>query len=254
MRQVLIIDGVKGGVGKTTVSRAEAYRMQTRKIPCRFYDADTNVGGFARYHKEAVEQVVLDDVRSVGRIFDRLMESSEPDAALVDLGAGTADERLEWLRKSSAVEAHLAGDLTLSIAWVVGDSIASVDLLKEFADSTGLADRFVLVKNAALSGEFSFYQRSKTRQALLDAGSVEINLPKLDAPIYEQIDERSWPFDRALVELGYTARRWLSHWLDEVNTEFDRAGLLLPSNRPLKSGEIRQTATVTPLANRQTAS
>lgn len=71
---LIVVDGQKGGVGKSTVARLLLAHLARRGVGFRAYDADGIVGDLGRYYSGVARAVDLASVSSAGVVLDDLVE------------------------------------------------------------------------------------------------------------------------------------------------------------------------------------
>src|SRR5689334_6018935 len=90
---VVLVGADKGGVGKTTVSRALLDYFIAHNIPTRAFDTECPKGTLKRFHPEVTEVVDITSTSDQMKIFDTL---SNPDArvTVIDIRAGLLSSTL----------------------------------------------------------------------------------------------------------------------------------------------------------------
>lgn len=217
--RLVLTHGEKGGVGKTTLARLLADFWISRGVAFRAFDAEGASGQLLRFHSKHTVPVDVGRAEGIAPVLDFLMEGSGPRLALVDLGARSAEEVGEWLYRGGALEEAEAGNLDITVFYVLGGAVDSVFHLKHCYEA--LRDRvdYVVVKNNGVAARFDLYDGSRTRKDLMAAGAKEISIPALDAIVYQSVDKESATFSSFSNGrgggAGYTERRYCRTWLRE---------------------------------------
>ena len=133
MKPTLILVGAdKGGVGKTTISRALLDYFSRNKVSSRAFDTENPRGSLNRFYPSQAEIIDLSDVVQQMKVLDT-MENSPVRATVVDLKAGNLSYSLDLFERIGVLEAARNGVFNLGLIHVVGPSIASLDEIGEIA-------------------------------------------------------------------------------------------------------------------------
>ncbi|MBL8240103.1 MAG: hypothetical protein JNM66_21965 [Bryobacterales bacterium] len=229
--RLILTHGEKGGVGKTTVARLVADFLASRDAAFRAFDAEGAAGQLLRFHPAQTSAVEVDKAAAIAPVLDYLMDGNGKRLALVDLGARSGEDLKDWLYKGGALEEAEAGELGITVIYVVGGAVDSVGHLKECYAALGSEVEYVIVKNFGVAAKFDVYEGSNTRKDLLAAGAKEISIPALDGTVYQSVDKASVAFsafcDGQGTDAGYTEKRYCRTWLRECFAALDEvAGLL----------------------------
>jgi len=214
--RLILTHGEKGGVGKTTAARLLADFLTSRDASFRAFDAEGAAGQLLRFHPGQTSAVEVDKAASIAPVLDFLMDGNPKRLALVDLGARSGEDLKDWLYKGGALEEAEAGNLGITVVYVVGGAVDSVGHLKECYSALGNEVDYVIVKNFGVAAKFDVYDGSNIRKDLLAAGAKEISIPALDGTVYQSVDKASLAFSAFCEgDAGYTERRYCRTWLRE---------------------------------------
>ncbi|MGH6675546.1 MAG: hypothetical protein ACRECE_04870, partial [Xanthobacteraceae bacterium] len=98
MKPTLIMVGAdKGGVGKTTVSRALLDYFASKNVLARAFDTEHPRGTLKRFHPQTAEVVDITQTPDQMRILDTL-NTSQVKVTVLDTRAGALTTSLEALR------------------------------------------------------------------------------------------------------------------------------------------------------------
>ncbi len=229
--RLILTHGEKGGVGKTTVARVLADYLNSRKTAFRAFDAEGSTGQLLRFHKTETASVNVADAASIAPVLDYVMDGAGRRIALVDLGARSGEDLKNWLYRGGALEEAEAGNLGITIVYVLGGAVDSVGHLKECFNALGRNVNYVIVKNLGVAAKFDVYDKSNTRKDLLAVGAKEISVPALDGSVYQSVDRSSLPFsgfaESKDASLGFTERRYCRTWLRECFAAIEEVDALL---------------------------
>jgi hypothetical protein len=230
---VILVGADKGGVGKTTVSRALLDYFIAHNIPTRAFDTEAPRGTLKRFHPDVTEIVDISSTTDQMKIFDTL-SSTDAQITVIDIRAGLLSPTLRALNDIGFLDAARKGQLTFAVFHILGPSVASLDEIAETSTYTSDAHYF-LVKNFINNTTFfewnpatynSYFKRVR--------GAHEITIPKLNEMACEQVELASVPYVSFVAnknQLGDTAnysfvlRGYVRHWLGNVWGEFDRVKL-----------------------------
>ena len=230
---VIVVGADKGGVGKTTVSRAVLDYFAANNIPTRAFDTESPRGTLKRFHPDITEIVDMTSTSDQMKIFDTL-NSAASSVTVIDVRAGLLSPALASLRDIGFLDAAKAGQITFAVFHILGPSIASLDEIAETANFMSDA-KYFLVKNFINNTSFfewdqatynSYFRRIKN--------ATEITIPKLNEMAYEQVEVASVPFLKFVANKGpldqpsnysFVLRGYVRHWLSNVWGEFDRIKL-----------------------------
>jgi hypothetical protein len=244
---VILVGADKGGVGKTTVSRALLDYFIAHNVPTRAFDTESPKGTLKRFHPDITEVVDMHSTADQMRVFDTL---SSAQVTVIDIRAGLLSTTLRALRDIGFLEAAKKAQLTFTVFHILGPSIAS---LGEIDETAGFMDdaHYILVKNFINNTTFfewdpatynSYFKRIK--------GAAEITVPKLNEMACEQVEVASAPFVSFVANkdgkgdaanYSFVLRGYVRHWLGNVWAEFDRVKLIdMVTPELQKKGTARQ--------------
>jgi hypothetical protein len=229
---VILVGADKGGVGKTTVSRALLDYFIAHNIPTRAFDTESPKGTLKRFHPDVTEVVDMHSTADQMKIFDTL---SSAQVTVIDIRAGLLSTTLKALRDIGFLDAARKAQLTFTVFHILGPSIAS---LSEIDDTAPFMDdaHYILVKNFINNTTFfewdpgtynSYFKKIKDAH--------DITIPKLNEMACEQVEVASVPYVSFVANkaasgqsaaYSFVLRGYVRHWLGNVWAEFDRIKLI----------------------------
>ena len=230
---VIVVGADKGGVGKTTVSRALLDYFDTNNVPTRAFDTESPRGTLKRFHPDITEIVNMTATSDQMKILDKL-NSVAPSVTVIDVRAGLLSPALGSLRDIGFLEAAKSGQITFAVFHILGPSIASLDEIAETAKFMSGA-KYFLVKNFINDTPFFQWDQATYKSyfsRVKDAS--DLTIPKLNEMAYEQVEVASVPFvkfaankasDGKGADHSFVLRGYVRHWLKNVWMEFDRINL-----------------------------
>ena len=230
MKPTLILVGAdKGGVGKTTISRALLDFLARRNILARAFDTEHPRGTLHRFYPEVAPVIDLTAVADQMKVLDTL-ETASVKVTLVDLKAGNLSYALEVFERIGVLEAARAGQFNLSLMHVLGPSIASLEEISEVAKYMRGLD-WVLARNFINETNFFEWDSAIRKRFFGPEERAEISVPKLNEMAYEQVDLAGVTF-RDFVEnkaangsagnFSFVLRGYVRKWCSEIDSEFER--------------------------------
>ena len=230
---VVLVGADKGGVGKTTLSRALLDYFVAHNIVTRAFDTEAPKGTLKRFHPDITDVVDITSTSDQMKIFDTLA-SAEAQITVIDIRAGLLSKTLEALRDIGFLDAAAKTQLTFTVFHVLGPSIASLEEIRDTAAFMHDA-QYILVKN--FINNTSFFEWDPTTynsyfKKIKDAH--EITIPKLNEMACEQVELASVPYVSFVANkaaggeaaaFSFVLRGYVRHWLGNVWAEFDRVKL-----------------------------
>ena len=235
MKPTLILVGAdKGGVGKTTISRALLDYVARKNIMARAFDTENPRGTLHRFYPGITEVIDLHNVADQMKILDTL-DTANVRLTLVDLKAGNLSMALDTFEKIGVLEAARAGYFDLGLVHVIGPAIASMDEIGEVAKYVSGLD-YVLARN--FINETNFFEwdpKTHKRYFARVKDQTEIDVPKLNEMAYEQVDLAGVTFkdfidnrlpDGSAGTFSFVLRGYVRRWCYEIDQEFERLNLI----------------------------
>lgn len=235
MKPTLILVGAdKGGVGKTTVSRALLDFFARKNILTRAFDTENPRGSLHRFYPANTEIIDLGNVAHQMRVLDT-METSNVPVTIVDLKAGNLSYSLDLFERIGVLEAARNGMFTMGLFHVVGPSIASLDEIGEIAKYlSGI--QYVVARNSINETNFFEWDEATYRKYFSQiAKTQEISVPKLNEMAYEQVDVAGVTFkdfidnrsaDGSQGKFSFVLRGYVRKWCSEIDAEFAHVKML----------------------------
>jgi hypothetical protein len=230
---VILVGADKGGVGKTTVTRALLDYFNAHSIPARAFDTESPRGTLKRFFPDITEVVDLTTVPDQMKVFDTL-GGSENRVTVIDIRAGLLSPTLRSLRDIGFIDAAKKGQITFAVFHILGPTISSLDEINEIASYVSDGSYFLtknFINNTSFfewdPATFKAYFR-KTKNA------IDVTIPKLDEMACEQVELASVPFFTFVsnktiageqAQYSFVLRGYVRHWLGHVWAEFDRIKL-----------------------------
>lgn len=235
MKPTLILVGAdKGGVGKTTISRALLDFFARKNVLTRAFDTENPRGSLKRFYPAITEVIDLENVAHQMKVLDT-METANVPVTLVDLKAGGLSYALDIFERIGVLEAARNNQFTLGLFHIVGSSIASLDEIGEISKYLNGIE-YVVTRN--FINETNFFEWDQTTHRKYFANlpkAQEIDIPKLNEMAYEQIDLSGVTFkdfienraaDGQPGKFSFVLRGYARKWCSEIDEEFARVKMV----------------------------
>jgi hypothetical protein len=233
---VIMVGADKGGVGKTTISRALADWLNYRRIVHVIFDTESPEGDLRRFNG-AAKVVDIEDVKAQMAVFDQVEAAR---VTLIDVRAGLLSPTIKALDAVRLLEDVKAGAVELVLLHVIGSTVAS---LKEIpvVSSVLTGARYVLVKNYA-SADVDYFDWEKDPQwgpIMEQLKSRTISTPYLQEAACEKMQRLGLSFASFIGDTtqGRVLRGYTHTWLNAVWAEFDRIGIVDTSDASIRVAE-----------------
>src|SRR5690349_1456773 len=190
---VILVGADKGGVGKTTLSRALVDYLGRKGVSTRCFDTEYPRGTLKRFHPSITEVIDFSNVADQMKVLDTL-DTAGVRVTLVDLKAGNLSVALDTFDRIGALEAARTGQFDLALFHVIGSAIASLEEINELAKYMNGID-YIIARNFINETNFFEWDQKTYKKyfAKLNAAH-EIDIPRLNAMAYEQVDLAAVPF------------------------------------------------------------
>ena len=225
---VILVGADKGGVGKTTVSRALLDYFERKNVLARAFDTENPRGTLHRFYPNRADIIDLSNVADQMKILDT-METAAENVTVVDLKAGNLSAAMDIFDRIGVLQAARDGMFDLALLHVVGPSIASLDEMTEVAKYTN-GMNYVVARN--FINETNFFEWDETTYNKYFArlpNAREIEVPKLNEMAYEAVDLAGVTFsdfannkkpDGEDAAFSFVLRGYVRKWQSDLDAEF----------------------------------
>jgi hypothetical protein len=235
---VILVGADKGGVGKTTISRAVLDYLAAKSIPARAFDTESPRGALHRFHPDETTIIDITETADQMRVLDTLAETVAK-TTVIDVRAGMLTETLKVLRDVGFLDAVNDGQFTFVIIHVLGPSVSSLGEIADIAPYVKDA-HYYLAKNHINDTTFFEWDPKTYASYFGDVQCAgEITIPKLDEMAYEQVELNGVSFANFVAgkQGSFVLRGYVRTWLRNLSGELDSIGLYT-----LIAPELRRSA------------
>ena len=217
---VIVVGADKGGVGKTTISRALLDYFEFNNKDPRAFDTESKKEGgvLMRFFPRRTEMVDLSISTGLMRVFDSLRTSP---LTIIDIRAGLLLDSLQTLANIGFLEKARSGEIKIATLHVLDGSVAALDEIAEAAKLLS-SERYYLVRNHI--NERSFFDWNEARSKTISGNIIDIL--KLDERASEAVDDCGMSYETFVKETDSDVLRgYVRYWLGRVYKEFDNKGI-----------------------------
>jgi len=244
MRPTIVLVGAdKGGVGKTTLSRALLDYLGRKNVLARAFDTEHPRGTLKRFYPAITEVVDFTNVADQMKVLDTL-DTANVRVTLVDLRAGNLILTLDMLDRIGALEAARNGQFDIGLFHVIGPAIASLDEIAEIASYVNGIDYIIARNFINETNFFEWDQQTHKKYFARQSTGNQFDIPRLNEMAYEQVDLANVTFkdfvenrnaDGTPAKFSFVLRGYVRKWCSDLYSEFDQLNLLqeLTTGRPM---------------------
>lgn len=265
-KHAIFVVSQKGGVGKTTWSRAYLDLARKDGLSVAAYDADGQVGQLFQYHGTRTNGVLdkIQDPLTGVKYFDVRNEkqrdeiinaaNTKADIILMDMPGGSVQEMAKILgdtnkdtiedkkeASQALVAQYVQQGYDIYIVVVISNVISSVRTVTETINLFGSEAKYIVVKNEAFGNadDFSVFdgyedaqgkkRHGKGKESLLKVGGQVIVMPRMHPNTYGMIDVESIPFTKVkdLEHILLADKARVERWLSEFKKSIKETPLAL---------------------------
>lgn len=258
MTYILLVGGIKGGVGKTLVCRACIEYLNQQGFSTIAVDSDREIRDVSEFYKSELIGF-LEDFRKVMEP-DKILEIAEqsPDYIVVNLPGNTHQPLQEWLISTSSIQSRKAPDNQPQfIQFFVTDGCwSSIQLfLKSVSEHSGKLPH-VLIRNSGRlmsSADWGYLDAvCEYREALENNCVLVADFPLVATPVLFELDRQHLTFQGAVEGSSSLLARRTGFFVNQYTQMFDRifeqlSGLVDGNLKPAK--RTRKKVTIEDLAS-----
>ena len=215
-RNIYLIGGSKGGVGKSMVTMATVDYLLERGESVLLIESDTSNPDTWKAYKDTTETELLNLDEADGWIQLVNLCDSKPDSVVVINTAARNNKAVkEYGETLNSTLAELKRKLIT--LWVINRQRDSLELLKEYMDA--IPNTIIhVVRNSYFGDEkkFELYNNSKLRATVEGRGGRSVTFPDLADRVSDDLYSKRMTIATALRELPIGNRAELARWRAEV--------------------------------------
>ncbi|HEY9772147.1 MAG TPA: mobilization protein [Coleofasciculaceae cyanobacterium] len=224
MAIIHLVDGEKGGVGKSFVTRAMIQYGLDRELSFVAIETDRSNPDVNRVYKEQCQFAVFsEDEKQAGKA-DRIFEMAMEQPVIVSLPSQVNRAVTTWIENNQLLEIGQQYDVSFCKWFVTNGEYDSIRLFQASVDYYGEQMTHVLVRNFGLCDEWSQVDNDKSLQKLITGYGIKvIDFPKLGYQERYLINQKQLRFDDATrsSDLTVLGRQRVVNFLKTAFAAFD---------------------------------
>jgi hypothetical protein len=223
-----IIDGEKGGAGKSFVSRAFIEYCASIKYELAIIDADTSNQDIAKIYPD-VESAFFSDDDKQASLADKIFDMAFKKSVIVNLPAQVYSKVTDWINNNNLTELGKENSIYFVKWFVCTGGVDSVNFFIQSLDDLGENISHVFVKNLGLCDDWEYVDNMPEFIAAKKKYQfITMDFPKF--PFWERntIDRLGITFSDALChpELKVISKQRVKNFLQSAYTAFAQTGLV----------------------------
>lgn len=224
-----LVDGEKGGVGKSLVCRVMIEYFREKGVPITAIDADRTNPDVSEIYSDVCQKAYFSDNERQSRELDRVLDWALEKSVIINLPGQVQTLVNEWLERNDLLELAAENNITFVKWFVTNGGYGSVKL---FTDSVKLYKGkliHVFVRNEGICPEWDHLAANSKLTGVLSLPHVKtINFPKFYYLERDTVDELKLTFSAARQHPSFSMvpRRRLSKFLSDAYAAMEQTGLL----------------------------
>lgn len=204
-----LVDGEKGGIGKSLFACCLCHYYESHGINYALVDADLSnpdvsnlYGGMQDIHFKASDEITALNSRSAAKV-DCIFEMAFEQSVVVNLPANVHEQVAFWILDNALLEGESVqqGKVRIGKWFLTNGSYSSISLFLNSLETYGGKLTHILVRNCGLSSDWEgMEQRQDFQEAKKRYGFEEIPFPGLRATERDYLEQNKLSFSRAMQE------------------------------------------------------
>ena len=228
MATIHLIDGEKGGVGKSFVTRVMIQYGLDRDLPLVAVETDRSNPDVAGIYDDICKYAVFSEDEKQADKADRIFEYAINQPVIVSLPSQVHRAVTAWIERNKLLELGKEYQVDFVKWFVCNGEYDSVKLFIASLECYEDKITHILVRNRGLCDEWSQVEEDKSLQDLLTKYRVKvIDFPKLAHRERYAINQKRLRFDeaRSYREFGILGKQRVVNFLKAAYASFDSAGI-----------------------------
>ena len=232
MATIFLIDGEKGGVGKSLFCRCLLHFLEQKKITHKLVDTDSKPD-VAQIYKgiEDIQFTASDEAtvmysQTAGDV-DKLIELAMKDDVIVNLPAKVHQQVKFWIEGNNLLDESFTKESGVSFCkfFLSNGSDISLDLLEDSLQTYKGELPHILVRNKGLKLDWSdIINRDRLSKLKSEHQFLEIDFPGLRRTDIEFIDRQKQPFSKVMPDLPLLSRQRVKTFLSDTMAAIESTG------------------------------
>lgn len=227
MTTIHLVDGEKGGVGKSFITRTMIQYALDRSLPFIAVETDRSNPDVNRVYPDVCSFAVFSEDEKQASKADRIFEMAMEKSVIVSLPSQVNRAVTTWISENQLLELGLEHGVSFCKWFVSNGEYDSIRLFQSSLDYYKGQMTHILVKNLGLCDEWSPVENDQLLQQLIKKYKVKvIDFPKLGYQERYLINRHQLRFDDARDnrELSILGRQRVVNFLKAAYSAFDSTG------------------------------
>lgn len=228
MTTIHLVDGEKGGVGKSFITRTMIQYGLDRGLAFMAVETDRSNPDVNRVYPDVCSFAVFSEDEKQASKADRIFEMALEKSVIVSLPSQVNRAVTTWIDENKLLELGQEHGVSFCKWFVTNGEYDSVRLFQSSLDHYKGQIAHVLVRNMGLCDEWSPMENDELLQQLIKKYEVQvIDFPKLSHTERYLINQKQLRFDdaRDSRELSILGRQRVANFLKAAYEQFDSTGL-----------------------------
>lgn len=230
MKRLVMLLGGKGGTGKTTFGRLLVDELCRLGVEYLAFDADKENPDFHAFYQNfgtGVRLLDLLEIKQAKHFFTQLKEE-DPSVVVCDLPGATGEKLRQIIETFNLFKVATDLGYGCTIVSVLNLGRSPIRSLRVMHDFCAERADYVVVRNLCWgkAEEFVRWEGSETRKSILAAGGIEIQLPALEASVFDQLEDSNMAFSQAISadDFPFGDSLMVDAFLSLARPELEKAG------------------------------
>ncbi|PAX52246.1 mobilization protein MobD-like protein [Brunnivagina elsteri] len=243
MARIHLIDGEKGGVGKSLFVRVMVQYAIDKKLEHTLVDSDTTNQDVKRFYDYAVNAEFSEAVNKGDRA-DIIFELARKTPVIVNLPANIFPRVNNWISRGKLLEVADKYGVDICKWFVCDGGFESIDLFYQSINLYKDKMLHVFVRNLGKTDDWSFLNDDTTYKDITN--KFKNTLKIIDFPLLYPgdryfIDSKKLRFDASEIEetMPIISQQRLSTFLEESHQEIENTQLWIKEKQPKKKDVVK---------------
>ena len=223
-----IVDGEKGGAGKSLFSRALIEYCYSTGLNMAIIDADTSNQDIAKIYKD-VDLAFFSDNENLAQKADFIFEKAFEKSVIVNLPAQVYSNVTDWINNNNLIDLGAENSITFVKWFVCTGGVDSVDFFLQSLKDLGHQMTHVFVKNMGLCDDWNYVEKMpEFIAAQSDYDFIIMDFPKF--PYWERniIDRWGLTFSQSLThsQIKVVSKQRIKNFIKKAHEAFALTDLI----------------------------
>lgn len=245
MARIHLIDGEKGGVGKSLFARVMVQYCLDRGLPYTLVDADITNPDVKRFYPKDAKDTVFSEAQKKSHEADLIFDLAMSKPVIVNLPAQVYPLVTNWIEEGRLLEIGSEYGIDICKWFVCNGGYDSVQLFKESMSHFGEKMCHIFVRNMGLTDEWGFLEDDEDfvnlKNTHLKSGVMKIiDFPQLTYKERYYLDAKQLNFEAARKEkkMPVLSKQRLHTFLEKAHLAIEGTQLLDPECQPVKVEKV----------------